>query len=77
MVQFIEDDGCRADVVKVDPIRHPDRWSAIDMYATRGKAMAVAVRRLGADGWEMIGDGEPYCGTGSANTAIHFKRAVK
>lgn len=74
VVQFIEDDGCRVEVIKVDPVRRSDRWSEIDWYATRGKAVAFAVRRLGADGWEMVGQGESYCGT-YGDTAIHFKRA--
>ena len=76
VVQFIEDDGCRVEVSNVNPVRRSDMWSAIDMSATRGKAVASAVRRLGADGWEMIGQGESYCGAYGDN-AIHFKRVTR
>lgn len=76
VVQFIEDDGCRAEVIKVEPVRRSDMWSGTDMSATRGKAVASAVRRLGADGWEMIGQGDSYCGTYGDN-AIHFKRVAR
>ena len=75
-VFYVEDEGCRSEAVKVDPVRSQTNWGSTDRYATQAKAVALAVRTLGVDGWEMIGEGYPYCG-GSGDKTVHFKRALR
>lgn len=75
-VFYVEDEGCRSEAVQVDPVRSQTNWGSTDRYATQAKAVALAVRTLGVDGWEMIGEGYPYC-AGRGDKAIHFKRAMR
>lgn len=71
---YVEADGCRRQVVTVDPVMSETDRRLIDANVTQGRAAAQAVVILGNNGWEMIGEGSSYC-RGDNEKAILFKRA--
>jgi hypothetical protein len=73
-IVYVETDGCRRQVVAVDPVMSETDRTVIDVNVTQGRAAAQAVLILGNNGWEMIGEGSSYC-RGANEKAILFKRA--
>ena len=73
-IVYIEETGCRRQIVTVDPIMSDVDPRFIDAQVTQGRAVAQAVLILGNNAWEMIGAGSPYC-SGADGRALLFKRA--
>ena len=73
-IVYVEAEGCRRQVVTVEPVMSETDRRLIDANVTQGRAAAQAVVILGNNGWEMIGEGSSYC-RGDNEKAILFKRA--
>jgi hypothetical protein len=73
-IVYVEAEGCRRQVVTVEPVMSETDRRLIDANVTQGRAAAQAVAILGNNGWEMIGEGSSYC-RGDNEKAILFKRA--
>jgi hypothetical protein len=70
---YVEDGGCRRQIVTVEPVLSDTDPRLIDANVTQGRAAAQAVLILGNNGWEMIGEGSSYC-RGNNEKALLFKR---
>lgn len=70
---YVDTTGCNIKVVTAPPVymRGDDR--IVQESATAGAAMATAVRTLGDESWEMIGQAPAYAHRRDLE-ALHFKR---
>jgi hypothetical protein len=73
-IAYADSNGCRYETPPADSVTGDNPREHTRAYLN---SVGRAVRNLGADGWEMVGNGFPYCTVNHpVEFTLHFKRRM-